>query len=69
VFRHFGGLLCAALLSGATAHGARAATMPDLSGVWMNDDAPTALRLTDGAAVPLTDWGLKQYESNQAMRV
>lgn len=62
--------LCAAgLLCCAAAHGADEATIPDLTGVWMIDNAPTALHPTPGSAVPLTGWGHTQFEHNQAMRV
>jgi hypothetical protein len=44
------------------------ARAPDLTGVWMIDDPPEALKPSDGSPVPLTQAGRTQYAHNQALR-
>jgi hypothetical protein len=44
------------------------AQTPDLTGVWMIDRPPVALRPSDGSVVPLTEAGREQYDHNLALR-
>jgi hypothetical protein len=58
-------VLTAALLAGAASIAA-APAHPDLTGVWMINNAPTTLKTVEGQEPPLTPAGKAIYEANKA---
>lgn len=54
------------LLGATTLTATPANAEPDFSGVWRLEKDMATIRTLDGAVPPLTAWGRKEYESNQA---